>query len=256
MILNGDRNAYATSWLSEENLTYIAEESETEFRLVVNYPTLYENLMVALKAYLGNPAFQLHHFNDDFIRGYHFERLVCDTIQELAVICQSTDDKCTHTFRFESYSAMTGTEPVTELVMGVLYRLRPCHPTIDAVAYICDEQNQPWLLLIQVSLSKYSAHTSKVTHLTNPIKVHEASVRAERNYVEYYRSCIVNSGSTKVAYIYISPEECIKQGEVWDWLTPPRQLKDVDPNFACGLVLSGSVTQELLSDKKADLMEL
>ena len=55
---------------------------------------------------------------------------------------------------------------LTTMHTNMLYELRVFHPTIDGVGYLKEEgSGQEWLVFIQVSLSKYSHHRSKLTDL-------------------------------------------------------------------------------------------
>ena len=94
-----------------------------------------------------------------------------------------------------------------ELKKKVLYRLRHCHPVIDAVGYTEDKNNQPWLLLIQVSLSTYAAHNSKAEDLLDSPKLRTESkvshskgfkLKPANTWIDYYCNCIGYEKDRKV----------------------------------------------------------
>ena len=77
---------------------------------------------------------------------------------------------------------------------NTLYELRVLHPTIDGVGYLKEQgSDQEWLVFIQVFLSKYARHYSKLTDLfTN--KHSMKSMAVEMKYTKkktlfgFYRS--------------------------------------------------------------------
>ena len=54
---------------------------------------------------------------------------------------------------------------ITELSHGMLYHLKYTYPVIDAVGYL-DVDNVASLVFVQVSLSPYSSHSTKMSDLT------------------------------------------------------------------------------------------
>ena len=56
-------------------------------------------------------------------------------------------------------------ETVLTLHKSALYQLRYKHPIIDGIDILQDERNVWWLTFIQISLSPYTSHHTKVTDL-------------------------------------------------------------------------------------------
>ena len=50
---------------------------------------------------------------------------------------------------------------VKKMEMHRIYRVRPDHPAIDAVCMTRDKSDDVYLILMQISLSKYDDHRSK-----------------------------------------------------------------------------------------------
>jgi len=59
--------------------------------------------------------------------------------------------------------------PLKQMSENALYHLREQHPVIDAVGvFLCSDATK-WLLLIQISLCKYSSHSSKAGDLKKQV---------------------------------------------------------------------------------------
>ena len=54
---------------------------------------------------------------------------------------------------------------IAELLLGTLYHLKYTYPVIDAVGYL-EVDGIPSLVFVQVSLSPYSSHSTKINNLT------------------------------------------------------------------------------------------
>ena len=54
---------------------------------------------------------------------------------------------------------------IAELLLGTLYHLKYTYPVIDAVGYL-EVDGVPSLVFVQVSLSPYSSHSTKINNLT------------------------------------------------------------------------------------------
>jgi hypothetical protein len=209
---------YTKTWLHAEKITYIKHRDEQSNKLVLalNFPTCYGVLMSTLKNLCDRKELLLH---NAIIDEYYFERAICTSIDRLDVAYSKKDkapaeqsDLDTVVFKFKSHVSHAETNlPVRGLLDGVLYYLRPCHPVIDAVAYI-EMAESPWLVLIQVSLSDYKSHSSKLCDLKNSLTGVEKSLNNGPNsWLEYYRSFIPESKreDCKCVYVYVSPKEYI-----------------------------------------------
>ena len=82
--------------------------------------------------------------------------------------------------------------PLRALKEGCLYRLRSQHPVIDYVAVVTDTvSKQHWLLLLQVSLSKYTDHTAKAGDLKRNVKGPEMG-KEQTTWLQYYQALAKN----------------------------------------------------------------
>ena len=96
--------------------------------------------------------------------------------------------------------------PLKRMSENALYHLREQHPVIDAVAVFLGSDATKWLLLIQISLCKYSSHSSKAGDLKKQV------VGAEKNttdksvdWLQYYNDMVPQA--QKCMYVYLSPNE-------------------------------------------------
>jgi hypothetical protein len=93
--------------------------------------------------------------------------------------------------RFIEYQCI----PLRKVAPGTLYMLRPFHPAIDAIF-----KHENTVYLIQLSVSKYNQHESKIESIYNI-----ASAESKDQQIKEYYSTISNCSSC--AYVYISPNE-------------------------------------------------
>lgn len=158
---------YKYTWVYAESITFIKSRCDTTktFVLSMNFPTCFSILRDMLYENRHVNAIKL------FIAGFRFELLICSAIPRLDVLYSkkeeavgSQPDGKNIVFNLESHiSKQDSGLPVTEcLIDRTLVYLRPCHPVIDAVAYVTVD-SVPWLLFIQVSLSEYGDHQSKAS---------------------------------------------------------------------------------------------
>ena len=98
--------------------------------------------------------------------------------------------------------------PIQKLYKSVLFQLRFGHPVIDGVGLLFDQQNKCFLVFIQVSLSTYSDHKSKVYDLFK-YKSNSPELKKHPNLFEYYQSLAKTAypkfNRKNCLYIYISP---------------------------------------------------
>ena len=114
--------------------------------------------------------------HSSIIDGFRFELLICSAISRLDLLYSKKDEligsepEGRHiVFEFKSHiSKQDSALPVAEPLMNdTLVHLRPCHPVIDAVAYVTAE-DKPWLLFVQVS--EYEKHNSKAMDIYNEVQ--------------------------------------------------------------------------------------
>ena len=98
---------------------------------------------------------------------------------------------------------------VKKLQRGVLYDLRSRHPTIDGVGLLYEEVTLiPWLVFIQISLSRYDEHRSKLSDLLSLPKEEPKELKGSRQKTLYsYYKRLGGDEVEKVMFLYVSPEE-------------------------------------------------
>lgn len=92
------------------------------------------------------------------------------------------------TFLVENVSNLSGYR--AKLVTGVLYELRPCHPTIDSAGVLEEQSRKKWLVFVQTSLSSYAKHGSKLIDalVTPKSKPKELKDSLKDSFLSYYAS--------------------------------------------------------------------
>ena len=201
---------YNLSYLSFENLTSICDKDTTTFTLKINIPNLYPRLIDELK-----DRFSLNIkgiCESPIVKGLVFESrfLQNDTLNSLTVATNSTT---TYTFPALIPAPTQLCSAVDVLVLNQLNHLRPGHPAIDGVCLAKDINGDLYILLIQVSLSHYSKHTSKAIDIHKSVVGIERSKRAPAlggtyTIATYYQSIPAEKiNDENVIYVYASPEE-------------------------------------------------
>ena len=251
--------------MKAENLTCVVEQSEGFFKLAVNYPSIYDMLLSMfqeLAQELGTS--HISNENSKILQGLSFKAHVCVSLKEISVCCYGRrgGSQMQTTFRFNFHKNYTWNKQLTK---GVLYRLRPFHPVIDAVGYTEDSDGEPWLLLIQVSLSNYKANSTKVEDLLDNTKGREKRPQGCESWLCYFSDGIEldqkDKEKNKVMrrmYIYLSPEKLMELGDMSDVcsiLDADGQLSHL-PDFFCGLVSRFSPTAYFLSKKATEAKNL
>jgi hypothetical protein len=217
---------YYDTWIHAENITYVCAESADEFMLAINFPTCFDYLLCVLYKHRAQEKGRIF---SAIIDGLYFERDICTSIEQLDVLYSQKDeavanqpDLQTIVFNFKSHvSNQDSNSPVKGLPEGILFFLRSFHPVIDAVAYV-RVGNTPWLVLMQVSLSKYQKHESKISDLSKDITGCEKYRVSEKiNWLDYYRNQVPSEKREGLmcVYVYVSPEDFI-EGDAANNLVP------------------------------------
>ena len=90
---------------------------------------------------------------NDIMKGYRFEYMFLRHTGELCLTCTEVGGTPTcYTFKGLIYQHTVEGEALNSIGINSLVHLRDSHPVIDAVAKLKDQNNNQWLLLVQVSL--------------------------------------------------------------------------------------------------------
>ena len=229
---------YCSSWIEAEGITYIKETTENGFTLALNFPSAYDAFMMVLLECVKSD--KLRAINDRSIQGILFEHVICNELKEIQVSYCGYTDVEVKSARFSFRVNVAMSTAVKQLVAGTLYHLRPGHSVLDAVGYLVVDE-QPWLLMIQVSLSTYSNHKSKLGNLLDAIDKKEKEYDSNaKNWLQYYRSRMPTAKSDlKFMYIYISPLEFLDFGKPSDTLEYHGTITSQEDVFV-GLVVKSS----------------
>ena len=200
---------YRCCWLAVEGVTYIESQTGDAFRLKVNYPPIVQILVEHFRSIkLSSTTYNA------IMNGYRFEAKFLAETKSLDLTYNDQEKHTTPTVAvFTNVNPLCDSKgmPLYTIAQGSLVKLREKHPVIDAVGRLKDQTDKEWLLLIQVSLSAYSAHKSKAGDLQKRITWPESGDPAaspECTWLEYYRGlCRGDQVNLDCMYVYISPKE-------------------------------------------------
>ena len=266
-----EMDGYSDSYVAHEYLTYIEKETETHFFLLPSFPKLYSTFAKKCMEYYSSPVHDLIK-RSAVVQGLVFERefLHHNNLHELSVTTVTCGNDETHKFTFSIFS--TPSSPcqcegaLQQLSFSCLYHLRPGHPAIDAVCLTSNTRNRAdksnYLLLIQVSLSKYAFHKNKAIDIRETVVKPEKDIAAlsvAQFYLDLAKKGNHEIEEDHVVYIYASPEELAKPGET-DFVTErygPNRRSGVPvcPKYHYGFVdhdcLAGTLMRQLKASMKA-----
>ena len=100
-------------------------------------------------------------------------------------------------------------DKVVSMERGVLYHLRHKHPVVDAVGILRRMDKRKYhLVFIQVSMSKYSRHHTKIEDIYDKVDCIELKNSSHTSILEFYKSMTSPPVTARKAfYLYISPME-------------------------------------------------
>ena len=204
-IPTGDVDAYKTSYIAREQITY-DYKNHGEVYIGLYFPRVYKYLMEMLcdnledyssdEAIRAMPAFQ----------GLLFEKRVCENLHQLNIHAINQEDQVKD-WCFVIVDSISSKDAVSALSVNILHHLRPGHPAIDAVCLVESSTTKSLcLLLIQISLSKYSQHSSKACDIRKPVTADEKLRNpSASSIVDYYKQLAPSSDN--VIYVYVSPRQ-------------------------------------------------
>ena len=248
-----DRLDYYRSWLHSEMLTYVCWSDGEHFKLKLNFPTIEVELMAVLRKHC-EANLQYGGISSPIVKGLYFEKAICERMRTLEVIYDK-DEAIMNAVTFDIGMFLSVGKALSEINVGVLYHLREFHPVIDAIGSFVHE-GQHWLVMIQVSLSKYSDHKSKAADLFKKTSGSEEVVGPGITLLEYYKNRVsgVTADNLKCMYVYICPTQFYTQGG-----TSPRAvlgdigIRDNTKNIYFGLVQESTHTCKFITDQLVEL---
>ena len=152
---------FLKSWVYLDGHCYILSHSQQDstFTISLNFPNsdkvISEHIMKLVKKKT---------FSDDTgsLLGYKFEAQFFNACSEAKSFTVLFDGK-SETFQLNACLTI-GKEGIPTLHTNILYKLFSSHPAIDFVGQFI-ANDTIYLLMIQISVSTYVQHTSKVWHL-------------------------------------------------------------------------------------------
>lgn len=114
--------------------------------------------------------------------------------------------------------------PSTEVKLDVLYELKRAHPIVDFVGHLTGNDNNQWLMFIQISLQPYQQHRTKLGDIFRRTSenITNKSWSLYTGFRQLY-SINYHDTSKKVLLLYISPKET-KLEQLWS------SVKDIHIN--------------------------
>ena len=213
-ILLSEKSKYTQSYVAREYLTYVDTENKTHFYLSPAYPMLYATFASLLMEKFSNTSHAIA--RSAVVQGLVFEHkfLHHPGLRGDLNVTTVTKDNIIHkfTFNLSTLSPPQCNTALQQLSLSCLHHLRPGHPAIDAVCLTTNSANPAdenyYLLLMQVSLSKYSDHRSKAIDIRKVVVAPEKDVAPNPNLsvAEFYRS-LAKQENVKIVYIYASPQQ-------------------------------------------------
>jgi len=177
LLISTKYTSFLDSWLFQEGHRYITSSDTDKFYIALNFPRSDELISKEISRIVRMKSPLEFHCDDPTLLG-------CQLEHEFFTACQQhpkfaiTHGNQTSTF---TISACRNIGDIGQpLSMGVLYKLYSSHPAIDFVGQF-EINNSVYLLMMQVSLSLYVNHKSKVWHLKHTYK----------NYKEFAKSTVL-----------------------------------------------------------------
>ena len=149
-----DLNSFHISWVCVEGICNIQVTEDNDYTVVCNFPYVHKLLLMELSTLKKRNKIP----SNPIINGFIFEAEFLQGVRNLRFIETLSDDE-NLTFDIRYLYSLGIDEKLTNMEAGVLYHLRHRHPVIDAVG----------ILKRQVSMSKYSNHSSKIQDLYGTI---------------------------------------------------------------------------------------
>ena len=208
---------YAVTWLSKQRVMLLKDS----LTLKLNFPTLLPVMYKILACILNNaPNIEEIRKKEDAVNGFLFEAEFFNSFtnnSDFVVTSSSVTDRnvsCCLSFTVLFVDKLT--PDLTQLQTGILYELRTRHPALDAVGLLNEKGTaKSWLVFIQISLTEYKHHRSKISNILIPPKSKksmppEISSSAAKTLYSYYRN-LANLSSRDndkdVIFVHVSPQD-------------------------------------------------
>jgi len=190
-------NDFKCSWGAIENFfIYKKINNDCDFVVQCALPCLRLLLNEIIKELSCNTAIPRVPIVQGFFYEDHFFQLM--TEKDLTVRISSEQKK------FIVHSVLEPSK-VTDMTCGVMYHLTYTYPVVDGVGYFKEAEwstKNVTLIFIQVSLSKYSKHDSKL----NDLIAKKAPEDSQKSILEHYAGLCPKGFCIKsTMYVYVSP---------------------------------------------------
>ena len=204
-LTSNDIMSFYESWVYIE---YICEIHEKENIVVCNIPYIQEFLLKELsqlqrwKEIPNNPVLNGYIFEEDFLRQIY-------SLRYIEVCSWKSGINRSYKFRIDYLWTMNVGEMLPKMEKGMLYHLRHNHPVIDAVGLLRrTDKSKYHLIFVQVSMTKYASHSSKIKDLFRVVDCKELKASKSASILEHYKSMITETAQGREAfYMYVCPSE-------------------------------------------------
>jgi len=267
--MSNDDAEYTNTWMYRHRV--LIKEGNL---LRLNFPTLPPALLSIIEDLLplqgvrelcSNPIVEGFLFEAEFFRSFQSSSILLD------VVCCSVQIPSKLHFLEFSPVVQKLDVPLTTMNVGFLYQLRARHPQIDGLGLLCEEkQKKQWLVFVQVSISLYKDHKSKLSKLTHVCQQRPqelSKVTGRTTLFSYYKNIAKISEDTNILFLYISTAEVYGEStttvlpDLRDEFTKEqgivtRQRKDTDSesahvqNIYIGLLRKQSTLYNYLINKR------
>lgn len=197
-------NSFYISWVYVECICDLQVTENNDYTVACNFPYVHKLLLMELSTLKQSNKIP----SNPIINGFIFEANFLQGVHNLKFIETLSDGK-NFTFDIQYLYSLETDEKLTSMETGVLYYLRHRHLVINAVGILKrQDKKKHHLVFIQISMSKYSSHSSKIEDLYGMIDCKELKTSGFASIFDFYMSMTTPSVKARKAfYIYVLPSE-------------------------------------------------
>ena len=195
-LCQNDLSSFYISWVYIECICDLQVTEDNNYIVICNFP--YVHTLKKSSTIPSNPIINGFIFEADFLQGIHNLKFI-----------KTLSDGKNFTFDVQYLHSLGIDEKLTNMETGVLYHLRHRHPVIDTVSILKRKDKKKYhLVFIQISMSKYLSHSSKIEDLYGMIECKELKTSGFASIFDFYTSMTTASvQARKTFFIYVSPSE-------------------------------------------------
>ena len=198
-------NEFKSSSAARQNFMFYEQINKDSFLVHCALPCLQMLLSEVVHKYQETGSLP----DVPILHGFIYEHEFFTKLQTSMRFTVTKGSKC-ETYRVDRVSDRDND---VQIVVGTLYHCKYTYPVIDGLGYLkidaADRHvSEVTLCFIQVSLSKYAEHRTKL----NDLNTHNPPEDSSKNILQYYKGLVPRGYKIKeTVYIYVSPHNAKKQ---------------------------------------------